>query len=82
MKSKKFAKKLMFKKNTIANLSTGQLGNVKGGGMSLTDPLICQQHDTCQLTCDSCVTCYASCPNPKNCGVPPEPTYLCTEVIC
>jgi hypothetical protein len=31
MKTKKFKKKLSLNKNTIANLSRGQLGHAKGG---------------------------------------------------
>jgi hypothetical protein len=82
MKTKKFAKKLTLKKETIVDLGNEQLGNVKGGDMSGSDPAICQWHDTCQPTCVTCVTCYYSCPNPKGCAVPAEPTYLCTEDTC
>jgi hypothetical protein len=49
MKMKKFEKKLALSKETIADLSIGELGNVKGGG----------SYDTCMCATNftQCGTC-------------------------
>jgi hypothetical protein len=70
MKPKKFEKKLALKKKTIANLSNGQLGNVKGGietdpNCTIVEPTeqscpvtVCRH--TCKITCgkDCTITCF------------------------
>ena len=74
MKTKKFTKKLTLNKNTIADLSNGHLGIIKGG-IDNTDGDFCEIPPTgrigctvrCTVTCISC-TCpsgglaYACCP--------------------
>lgn len=61
MKTKDFKKKLTLNKKTVANLSNGQLGHVKGGCVEgttscLTRRLTCDTC-TCFITCETCVTC-------------------------
>lgn len=52
MKIKKFQKKVGLKKETVANLNSGQLGNVKGG-IELTSNCTFCYCDTCGLTCST-----------------------------
>jgi hypothetical protein len=64
MKTKKFEKKLVLKKKTIANLNNGQLGQVKGGLLpTRTDCLTCVDcpTDTCETCPATCNTCAAYC---------------------
>ncbi|NIM16490.1 MAG: hypothetical protein GTO45_31140 [Candidatus Aminicenantes bacterium] len=71
MKTKKFAKKLALNKKTIANLSDGHMGNVKGGDINTGSG-----HPPCEISCgcvtlkftgcelcptDTCNTCPATC---------------------
>jgi len=59
MKPKKFNKKLVLRKKTIADLSNGRLDNVKGG----FTPSPCHiSDDTCLITCRTCNTC-DTCPS-------------------
>jgi hypothetical protein len=70
MKTKKFAKKLTLNKNTIANLSNGQLGHVKGGCVDtypscpilpISDDCVTLRFTGCAVcptnTCVTCVSC-------------------------
>jgi hypothetical protein len=62
MKTKKFAKKLALKKKTIANLSNGELGIIKGG---TEEPSI----DICQLSVNSnCILCTGTCVSCPTCA--------------
>ncbi len=63
MKPKKFNKKLSLNKKTIANLSHGQLGNMRGG----FTPILCTG-ETCRITlCATCETC-DTCDTCDTCG--------------
>jgi hypothetical protein len=54
MKTKKFGKRLGLNKKTIANLSNGQLGNVKGGIDTLnTDVTVCTCIIQTPCTCET-----------------------------
>lgn len=60
MKTKTFKKKLNLNKNTIADLSNGQLGHVKGGCVDTfpSCPIKPVSEDpTCLVTCATCETC-------------------------
>ncbi|NIM13661.1 MAG: hypothetical protein GTO45_16205 [Candidatus Aminicenantes bacterium] len=74
MKTKKFEKKLELNKKTIANLSNGQLGLVKGGdkNVPVESESECCGTNTCG-SCDTCLTCEATC-NTAGCG--------CTDQTC
>jgi hypothetical protein len=66
MKPKKFERKLALRKKTVANLSNGQLGQVKGG---------------CVDTIPSCISLREHCGTIKftNCACPTE---TCTCSVC
>ena len=88
MKTKKFAKKLTLNKNTIANLSNGQLVKIKGGvadtehlcvpSFTLTNCDECPSY-TCE-TCSTCVTCNA-CSYTCNCVITHMETQ-CSGACC
>ena len=77
MKTKKFRKKLALNKKTIADLNSGMMGNVAGGG----DPVVHGQITECtscylgptdcpdctQQTCVTCNTCYQTCVTCSEC---------------
>lgn len=55
MKPKKFAKRFALRKNTIANLNSGQMGGVIGGTVKTEPP--CPIPITIGLPCtDTCIT--------------------------
>jgi hypothetical protein len=63
MKTNKVNKKLVFKKNTVANLNNAEMGVLKGGVLwqSHVDPEACA-NQTGDSVCESCVSCYQTCP--------------------
>jgi hypothetical protein len=79
MKTKKFEKKLALNKKTIADLSNGQLGQVKGGGPKPTVLGVpCPSQTELITTCPTCpqtcantcpVTCAFSCPDTCTDGI-------------
>jgi hypothetical protein len=65
MKPKKFQKKLTLNKKTIADLSNGQLGKIKGGALTLPTRCRCVDSvDVCWVPTEApetCITCEYPC---------------------
>jgi hypothetical protein len=55
MKTKKFSKKLMLNKKTIANLGNDELSQVRGGRVTVTCPIECQTNEP-RCTAAGCIT--------------------------
>ncbi len=71
MKVKRFAKKLVLNKHTVANLDPRQMGNIAGGGITYTTAC-----NTCVETCmTQCPACTMSCN--LDCITPPCLTDSC-----
>jgi hypothetical protein len=68
MKTKKFNKKLVLNKSTIADLAGGQMNKVKGGE---TEPKLCYQTQFCTTLaghiCDNTCACTT------------QPPYVCQD---
>lgn len=73
MKTKKFEKKLVLNKKTIANLGNNELGNALGGGIPDPTGYTCLV-ETCPTDCGTCYTC------PTECNGCSDPPILCNTV--
>jgi hypothetical protein len=77
MKSKKFEKKLMLNKKTIADLNSDKMGNVHGGVVNSQTGSCCLVHTDCPnctqtqggcATCYTCETCF-TCEGQQTCDL-------------
>lgn len=55
MKAKRFQKKLVLKKQTVANLKKSEMRSLNGGGMNCGNPVT---YPPCDTFKNSCISCY------------------------
>jgi len=70
MKTKKFGKKLVINKKTVANLNNGDMSNAKGGATYTCEP------------CDTMLTCHRFCCETFFCPQDPVTNYCFSVAFC
>jgi hypothetical protein len=80
MKQKKFSKKLVFNKSTVADLTHSQMNQAKGGALVITYSKLVRCY-VCESDGDPCETIQSICPCATS-TCPPPPSNKPGQSIC